>query len=201
VCSGPGFAVAIQSGVTGTLIQNTTISGSGTGCITGSSDLQTAVYNETGTTAGVTEKGVYMYDAERILEGLGTIENSFCYENIGTSGSHHECDHDTPGSGGLAVSNTVMLNPYTETANFDQENGSGSGIDATNDIFIGGGSYNVYPGGAGACANSTFSTNRFSRFYYATGGQYGVDHDPGCASVTWSGNIWDNTGVTVSQTG
>jgi hypothetical protein len=35
--------------------------------------------------------------------------------------------------------------------------------------------------------------NRFSRTYFASGGQYGVDAYFQSSNTTWSGNIWDDT--------
>lgn len=71
------------------------------------------------------------------------------------------------------------------------------------DNLLAGGTYPIY--GGFAFGNSTshivISDNHFSRIFFSTSGQYGTDadyndSDPG---NVWSGNVWDDTGQSVSS--
>ena len=83
VCVGGGVLQLLHSTVAG--VDNST------------NEAVYAIYNTSKVTGNLTENGVYVYNAERILEDAGTVENSMCYENGGQAGSHHECFHSCPG--------------------------------------------------------------------------------------------------------
>jgi hypothetical protein len=184
-----------------------TVAGAGVGA----SEAQFAVYNISSVTSNVTMNGVYTYNAERILEDAGTVENSFCYENSSQPGSHLECHHGCPGANrGYVSTNNVYVEPWGQTAIWDMEDtnagycgaGAGPAISSQYDLLLGSG-YSLYPESSGStttCGVSNVTDDRFSRFYWAAGGQFGVDYTPGCVNLSWSGNIWDDTGAAVKQT-
>ena len=99
----------------------------------------------------------------------------------------------------------MLIQPWAETAKLDEEDDDtsycnaqpGPAISSNNDLLIGGGGYNIYPGSQSACGTSNVTNDRFSRYYWAEDGQYGVNHNPGCPTMTWTGNTWDDTGAGV----
>ncbi len=198
VCVGGGPLTMLDDTVAG--VDNTT------------NEAQFGVYNTSFVTSNVTMNGVYFYNGERILEDAGTVENSFCYENGSQAGSHLECHHGCGGPNrGFVSTNNVYVEPWGQTADFDQEDDNASYCDAQPgpaissqyDLFVGGGGYAIYPESSGSdtdCGTSNITDDRFSRFFWAENGQWGVDYTPGCPDMTWNGNIWDDTGATVSPT-
>ena len=182
-------------------------------------EAQFAVYNTSGVTSNLTMTGIYVYNSERIVEDAGTLSDSFCYENSEAPGDHLECHHGCPGvNRGFYSTNNVYMQPQPQTTVFDGEDlggycggtpGDGYNVNSRYDLLAGG-DYSVYPASESAanCGTTAIEDDRFSRFYYTTAAQYGVDYFPTCGttdttsgtttSETWTGNIWDDTGATVS---
>lgn len=161
-----------------------------------------------------TQNGDYTYNIERIGNNAQVIENSYCYNNGNDSGAHHECWQGDPNSGqgagansGIVSTNNVMIMPWAETADFDGGTSASTlpaaaaDVSSTNDLLIGGGGYNFYTGYTYACGTNNVTNDRFSRFYWPNSGHYGVEHNPGCPTMSWTGNIWDDTGIAVLDTG
>jgi hypothetical protein len=67
--------------------------------------------------------------------------------------------------------------------------------------LLAGGSYTLY--GGDSLGNITYNIliegNRFSKVYYPKSGQYGPAAYFGLLGIgnAWSGNVWDNSGLTV----
>jgi hypothetical protein len=179
--------------------------------------------------SSLTMNDVYAYNVDRIFmpqpEGsnttgplTSTIDNSVCWGNGEASDEHRECIYDG-GNTSLNVDSSMLLNLTYETAAFfaDGPQGNacgcvGNGVfDFTNDLFSGGG-YTLYlgcPGGGSGChtGDETFENDRWSRIVFPNGSQgtlgggyYGpLDQVPTSPQLTWSGNLWDDTGVALSS--
>jgi hypothetical protein len=191
------FGIIVSSGETGTVIKNVTIHGTGT---TSTTELAWGIYNE-GSFAAVTADHVDFYNGERIINGPGTLTNSFCLDNVNNPGAHYECTYED--SGQVTFDHNTFLNAHNQTAavylglNSGQTMGP---VSITNNLLAGGG-YALYGGesgdGTGVVVSETVTGNRFSRLYFAHGGAYGpTAYMP--SSYTWSGNIWDDTGRAVT---
>ena len=83
------WGIRIEPGVTGTVLRYDTIHGNDNG----SGSLAWAVDNA-GEINSVTEDHVYSYNADRILNGPGTVTNSYCLDNATIPAEH--CSVSTP---------------------------------------------------------------------------------------------------------
>lgn len=81
------------------------------------------------------------------------------------------------------------------------DDGPISNVTVENNLLQGAGSYTVYahPVGANTLTNIVVQNNRFMRNIWSMGSQYGVFQysQSAQAQITWSGNVWDDTGVTI----
>ena len=171
------WGVRIEPGVTGTVLKYDTIHGSDNA----SGSLAWAVDNA-GDFNSVTEDHVYTYDADRILNGPGTVTNSYCLGNANISGEHYECVYT--GEGSVVISHDTLLETHAQTGAtwVGPDFGDIDTYTVENSLLAGGG-YTLY----GAATNSsnpargvlvgpvTIENNRFSKLYFPKGGYYGAD--------------------------
>jgi hypothetical protein len=191
-------AVRVGSGVTGTLISYDTFHGTDG---TSAGDMFAAVYNTNYTEGAnaVTIDHVDFYDGQRIMHGPGTLQNSFCLDNVAVSGAHYECVYE--GGGSMTINHNTLLTDFGQTAAIylSTDFASLGTVQVTNNLLAGGG-YALYggaPNGGFTVGSETVTGNRFSRVYYAKSGQWGPNaYMP--STYTWSGNVWDDTGQSVS---
>jgi hypothetical protein len=191
-------AVRVGSGVTGTLISYDTFHGTDG---TSAGDMFAAVYNTNYTEGAnaVTIDHVDFYDGQRIMHGPGTLQNSFCLDNVAVSGAHYECVYE--GGGSMTINHNTLLTDFGQTAAIylSTDFASLGTVQVTNNLLAGGG-YALYggaPNGGFTVGSETVTGNRFSRVYYAKSGQWGPNaYMP--STYTWSGNVWDDTGQPVS---
>ena len=194
------WGVRIEPGVTGTVLKYDTIHGTDNA----SGSLAWAVDNA-GDFNSVTEDHVYTYDADRILNGPGTVTNSYCLGNANISGEHYECVYT--GEGSVVISHDTLLETHAQTgATWVGPDFGDIDTYTVENSLLGGGGYTLY----GAATNSsnpargalvgpvTIENNRFSKLYFPKGGYYGTDDYFDWSKTSWSGNIWDDTGQTVS---
>ena len=135
----------------------------------------------------------------------GLIEQNYMHDNgYGSSDDHTNGIQFEPGSGRLmTVRDNTIFNPLTQTDTIILSNDS-SGAESNRLIthnLLGGGGYSFYGSGwDGAPVNDiTFTSNHFSRIYYPNGGYWGPDvYWVPASGDSWSGNVWDDTGVSVS---
>ena len=105
--------IRIGSGVTGALVESDTIHGTDA---TQAGNLQFGVLNTNysdGANA-VTVDHVDFYDGQRILHGPGTLQNSFCLDNVAVSGAHYECVYE--GGGSMTIDHNTLLTSFSQTA-------------------------------------------------------------------------------------
>ena len=195
------WGIRIESGVTGTVLKYDTIHGTDNQ----SGSLAFAVYN-TGAIGGLTEDHVYAYNVDRILQGSGTLTNSFCLSNANISGEHYECVYD--GAGSVVINHDTLLETHSQTGAtwVGPDFGDIDTYTVENSMLAGGG-YTLYgaatnsanPAGGVLVGPVTITNNRFSRLYFPQGGYWGPEayFDP--SKTTWSGNVWDDTKQSVPQ--
>lgn len=192
------WAIRIAPGVSGTVLKYDTIHGSNSRA----GSLAWAVYN-TGSAASVVEDHVYTYDADRILDGPGTVANSYCLANANIPGEHYECVY--AGQGSVTINHDTLLNPHAQTgADWVGEDFGNIGRYTVENSLLAGGGYTLYgaapqPGARGVLVGPvTIVNNRFSRLYFPRGGYWGTHAWFATAQTLWSGNVWDNTDKVVS---
>ena len=195
IAGAPSGAIRVGGGVTGTLIAYDSIHGTGS---TTAGSLFAAVYS-TNYTAGadeVTVDHVDFYNGQRILHGPGTLQNSFCLDNVVVAGAHYECVYE--GGGSMTIDHNTLLTGFTQTAAIylSTDFAPLNTVNVTNNLLAGGG-YALYGGAGSGLGSETVTGNHFSRLYYAHSGYWGpAVYMP--SSYTWSGNVWDDTGLPVS---
>ncbi len=190
------WGIRIEPGVTGTVLKYDTIHGTGT---TSSTELAWGIYY-VGQSGGMSADHIDFYNGERILNGPGTVTNSFCLDNVDNPGAHYECVYE--GGGDVTLDHDTLLTAHNQTAAvFLSTDFAPLGtVVVTNNLLAGGG-YTLYggAGGTGGVGSETVTGNRFSRLYFSHGGEWGPDAYMPTGSYTWSGNVWDDTGQPVSH--
>jgi hypothetical protein len=133
----------------------------------------------------------------------GTVTGNYIHNPGYIAGDHTDGLFVSGGTRALTISDNTILDSLTEVDAIFLASVSGSPI-ANKTItgnLLAGGDYAVYAGG-GYNLSSTIviTSNRFGQTYYPTSGQFGADFDWQAAGTgnVWSGNVWDNTGATVS---
>jgi hypothetical protein len=201
-------AIQIARGVTGTQIDYDSIHGTNA---VQSGSLSFAVSNFGSTINSVVIDHTNFYNGDRILAGYGTVTNSYCLggANFSNSGGleHDECIYTDGTAPGIRAIHDTLLNPNSQTAAVfvDGPQFGGGSVTGTVDIensILAGGDYCLYGGGTNPAHTGpiTIENNRFSRIYDADCGVYGTDaYFTSGSNVTWTGNIWDDTGQTVSR--
>ena len=192
-------AIMIQSGVSGTVVEDTTMQGSN--CQGGS--LFAGVMNESGDQ--LTMERDYGTCLDDILHGSGTLADSYWIDNANIPSDHYEPVAYDGGAGSITINHNTLLNPHDQTAAVFVTcwGGPVTSETITNNLMAGG-DYVVYgPTGNGGCSFATgpqtVTGNRFSTIYYSSGGQYGLGVYFESNQTTWSGNIWDNNGASAGM--
>jgi hypothetical protein len=133
----------------------------------------------------------------------GLITANYIHSPGFQAGDHTDGIYDSEGTTQLTISNNTILNSLNQTCDIMLQSAAGVPVSnlAITGNFLAGGGYSIYAGGAqNDSTNIVITGNRFGQQYYATSGQYGPDaqYQPAGAGNTWSGNIWDTTGATVT---
>ena len=102
-----------SGGVTGALVEYDSIHGTSP---TAAGNLQAALYstNYSDGANAVMIDHVDFYNGQRILHGPGTVQNSFCLDNVSVSGAHYECIYE--GGGSITINHNTLLTAFTQTA-------------------------------------------------------------------------------------
>ncbi len=200
-------AIYIASGVSNVQVNYTSIHGTAS---SGSGALFAAVENVYGDTLNsVTLDHDQFYNGDRILVGYGTVTNSYCLGGATFGTEHDECVYTSGAAPGVTLIHDTLLNanPWQTAAVFvDSPTGcagctNGDGAITIEDSLLGGGAYAIYGGdgsdGSVHTGPETITNNRFTRLYFPTCGQFGLDaYVP--SDVVWSGNVWDDTGQAIT---
>ena len=128
-----------------------------------------------------------------------TVTNSYIHSMADPPGAHVDGILCT-GPCGLTLRHNTVLNEHGQTSAIALFPDFGTPRDSIidNNLLAGGG-YTVYAGEDDATGIKV-TNNRFSRLYYPKGGYWGpgADYANNGTGNVWSGNIWDDTGATVS---
>jgi hypothetical protein len=133
----------------------------------------------------------------------GLITGNYIHSPGFQAGDHTDGIYDSEGTSQLTISNNTILNSLNQACAIMLQSAAGipvSNLAITGNLLAGGG-YTIYAGGAqNDSTNIAITGNRFGQQYFTTSGQYGPDaqYQPAGTGNTWSGNIWDTTGTTVS---
>ena len=154
-----GWAIHVDSHVSGTLIEDSTISGQDAG----SNAVEYAVSNGgTGTRA----VRLQMSNCTECYAGPGLLQDSYAITNAVVSGAHYEAVYYGGGSEALNVQHNTLLNPHTQTASVyaGTDFGPQQNLVINNNLLAGGGSsfmpVRVIPGHA--MSRSRITASRLS---------------------------------------
>ena len=152
--------------------------------------------------------------------GPGVIKDSYLTGNIYFACQHVDVIYEPAGSL-LDVEHDTLLNPHSQTSDILVDASTGGSADlVVNQSLLAGGGYSIYGDAHGTSGTNTITNDMFARCltsnqeqsggvhvcsggadssgYFPSGGAFGPDDDM-ASSTTWSGNVWDNNGATVSR--
>ena len=182
------FAIHIDSGADGTVIEDSTIRGQDAG----SGSVEYAVDNEGRNTQALRLQMSYCSEC---YAGAGLLKDSYAIANANVAGAHYEDIYYGGGGEALNVQHDTLLNPHDQTACVygGTDFGPEQNLTINNNLLAGGG-YLIY-GGSGdpATRNVQVTNNRLSTVYFPGGGYYGVSAWFAWSVTTWDGNFWDDT--------
>jgi hypothetical protein len=207
-------AVVVRDGVTGVKLTNDEISGPYTGTPLSPTCTYDPKSGDGGATSAVTGEGVasaltldhdYLHCAAEPFNGNGIVTNSYLIadECWGPCGNNKTTTHNEAiyiaggGSGGTDIEHNTILNPWPQTAGIfgdDHSWGPIQNLTINDNLVAAGGDNGAITVGCKGDHNSNvnITNNRLSFIYdrsMPTGGYGGG---------SWSGNVRDDTGATVS---
>jgi hypothetical protein len=178
--------IHIDSGVTGTLIEDSTLSATGTGIAYG-------VFNGGGSpNVGLR---LYMTNCAECWNGNGTLQNSYAISNANISGAHYEAVY-IPGGTTTAtvIEHNTLLNPNNQTAGIfgdDHAWGPMHNVTIDSNLVADGGDNGALVTGCNGDGNTNMivTNNRLS-FVYDSSMSPGSSNVP---ATTWKNNVRDDT--------
>jgi hypothetical protein len=133
----------------------------------------------------------------------GQVTGNYIHDPGYIAGDHTDGFFDNSGTLPLTISDNTILDGLSEVTAIFLASNAGQAISrkAITGNLLAGGGYAVYAGGGYSLSSQiVIQDNRFGQLYYPLSGQYGPDtlYQADGTGNTWSGNIWDTTGTTVS---
>ncbi|MBA8792697.1 hypothetical protein FHX74_000291 [Friedmanniella endophytica] len=134
--------------------------------------------------------------------GGGTIEDNYIHGLIANDGDHLNGVTSNGSTQQLTIRHNTILNPVSQTdaIGLFQD----FGVEANRSIddnLLGGGGYTLYAGSGthGTTSGIKITNNRFTASLFPLGGYWGpaTAYDRNGSGNTWSGNVWDLTGLPV----
>jgi len=151
--------------------------------------------------ANMTLSKLNLYNcADCVQSASGHMSDSYIHDLGYTHGDHTD-GFQSNGGGGVVIRHNTILNSWPQTsavALFQDFSPQANNV-IDNNLLAGGG-YTVYGGsGKEKSRNIKIARNRFSRIYYKNCGFYSpvAYFDRRGAGNVWSGNVWDDTGISV----
>jgi hypothetical protein len=200
--TGSSWGVGLMN-ANGTLVEHCSISSP---AASGPGRLQSGVKDVYGNAEGTVITGNNIWHAEDGVQlSAGLIKGNYIHALAYNPGDHTDgIDSNAGDPAGFTITHNTILNPLDQTDDIAlfENFGTQEDVTITNNLMAGG-DYSIYAGynpGKAVPSNIKISGNRFARTYYPKSGQYGpVAYAAiGVRGNTWTKNIWDNTGATVT---
>jgi hypothetical protein len=200
VSASGNFGISLRH-ASGVKIENSSVDGQN--ATTGR--LNYAVDDIFGDSAGATIQGNEISNFRTGLQiTTGTVSGNYIHDPGYVSGDHTNGVYTNGGTQPLTIKDNTILNSMGQTDAINLDAGN-SGVATANKTvennLLSGGSYTIYAGNTlgNPTSNIVIQGNRFAQNYYPTSGQYGpgVYFDHTAAGNSWSGNVWDGTGLTI----
>ncbi len=187
-------AIRVDSGVTGTLIEDSTLAGQAT-----SNAIQYAVANSGSGTRGLR---LQMYNCSECWSGVGTLQDSYAISDGVITGAHYEAVYLPGGtSSPTDLEHNTLLNPHDQTAGIfgdDHAWGPMHNVTINNNLVAAGGDNGAIVTGCDGDGNTniTVTNNRVS-FAYNAAMPRGSSNT---AATNWANNYRDDNLKTLSDT-
>ena len=201
VKTGQGYGISLRH------TSNVTIEGSDiySTYASGPNRLQVAIKDIYGDSIGTTIESNNIWHASTGIQlSEGKIEDNYVHDLAYTTGDHvNGIVSDAGDHLGLTIEHNTVFTGVSQTDAIALFEDFGAQFDATiTDNLLAGGDYTVYGGanpGRWTPSNIIITDNRFARAYFPNAGFYGPDAAviTGRNGDAWSGNIWDDTGITI----
>jgi len=186
-------AIHVDAGVTGTLIEDSTLSGQSS-----SNAIQYAVTNGGSRTTGLR---LQMYNCTECWNGQGTLQDSYAISDGVISGAHYEAVYVGGGTTEPTdIEHDTLLNPNNQTAAFfgdDHAWGPMHNVTIDNNLVASGGDGIDTGCNGDGNTNIKITNNRLSYTYNSHMPPGGENTDP--SVTTWSGNYRDDTLATIGE--
>lgn len=133
----------------------------------------------------------------------GKITGNYIHDPGFIPGDHTDGIYDYYGDAPLAITGNTIENSLGQTCDIILQSAAGTPVGnmTVSGNLLAGGGYSIYAGGAQNDSNNVkITNNRFGQSYYPKGGLWGPDasYQPTGTGNSWTGNVWDSTGATVS---
>jgi len=206
VAAATGVAGVSLHGANNALIENTTIAGTNSGSgrmFAGIKDYESGATYSANTT--LKANNIY-YTSTGIQVDHGMVEDNYIH-NMGMISGDHINGFTSNGGGDdalLTIQHNTIFNQIAQTDAISLfEDFAVQQNRVINDNLVAGGGYTIYGGqnsGGPAIKNIHITNNHFSKMYWSTYGYYGyiAAFTTSGTNNTWSGNVDDTTGVTIS---
>jgi hypothetical protein len=182
------------------VLENSTVSGADNA----SGRVNAAVADVYGDSSGLTVSGNNLYWFRSAVQlSSGQVAGNYVHDPGYVAGDHTNGVIANMGNPLTVSGNTILIGlGQTDCVSIDDSQNTGvvSNRTITGNLLAGGG-YPIYGGAAfgKSTANIVITNNHFSKIFFPTSGQFGVDayfnvSDPG---NTWSGNVWDDSGLAI----
>jgi hypothetical protein len=192
-----GISLRHTSNVT---IENSTISGANSSSGRLMVGVKDIYGDDTGTS--VLANNIY-YASTGVQLSAGLIQDNYIHNMGYITGDHLNGTTSGGGTSQLTIQHNTIFNNFgqTDAISLFQDFGQQGNRLITDNLLAGGG-YTIYAGGkvgAPPPFNVVITNNRISPMYFPKGGYFGpVAYFLSGYGNVWSGNIWDNTALSVS---
>jgi hypothetical protein len=199
ISGGDGWGIALRHAA------NTTIEHNEIGGLdTGSGRLMVAIKDIYGDASPQILANNLYYTSTAVQIEQGLVQDNYIHDLGETGGDHVNGTTSNGGSQQLTLRHNTVFNKWdqTDAISLFQDFDVQANRLIENNLLAGGG-YTIYaganPGKTSTATNIVVRNNRISRMYYPNGGYWGpaTAYTSGGGNV-WSGNIWDDTGATIS---
>jgi hypothetical protein len=191
------FGISLRH-VTNVTVSNNSIHGANAT----SGRLMVGVKDVYGDSVGTTVEANNIYWAATGVQlSAGLIDGNYIHDMGYIFGDHVNGTTSNGGTSQLTISNNTILNNMSQTdaVSLFQDNGPQANRTITGNLLAGG-SYSLYAGSkpGSPATNIQVTGNVFSPTFFPKSGLYGpVAYYTSGNGSTWSGNTWDNTGLTI----
>ncbi len=202
VTGGPAAIGVSLRNTAGATIENTTITGLGTGPNRVTTGIKDVFSNSTG--INVNHDNISEFETGVQLES-GLVQDNYIHDPGYATGDHTNGVMSNGGTTPLTINHNTIFNNrgQTDCVGLFEDFSAQANRTVTNNLLAGG-SYSIYAGNTrpanGPTAQIVITGNVIAKNYFATGGAYGpvVYFNSSGQGNVFNNNTWDTTGASIS---